>query len=285
MATGRVRSYASCMETRPIPGTGEPLPRVGLGTWQAFDVGPSAAERAPVAEVLRRFLAAGGRVIDSSPMYGRSEEVVGDLLRAAPHPRPFLATKVWTTGRAEGIAQMEASIRKMAAPGRIDLMQVHTLLDVDTQLATLRRWKEEGRIRYVGVTHYALGAFERLEALVRGGSVDFVQLPYSAAVRAAEARLLPAAAEHRVAVLVMRPFEEGALFRRVRGKALPGWARELGCASWGEVFLKWILGHPAVTCPIPATADPAHLADNVRAGSGPLPDEALRRRLVRELEL
>ncbi|HUL60636.1 MAG TPA: aldo/keto reductase [Anaeromyxobacteraceae bacterium] len=272
------------MQTRIVPRTGEPLPCVGLGTWNAFDVA-SAGDRPPRAEVLRVLFEAGGRVIDSSPMYGRAEQVVGDLLRAGPHPAPFLATKVWTTGRAEGVAQMEESIRRMAAPGRIDLMQVHNLLDVDTHLATLRRWKEEGRIRYAGVTHYARSAFGALEQLVRGGQVDFVQLPYSAASREAEARLLPAAADNRVAVLVMRPFEEGGLLRLVRGRPLPGWAAEAGIATWPELFLRWILGHPAVTCPIPATSNPSHARENVRAGEGPALDPAQRRRLVSELGL
>lgn len=271
------------METRPIPRTGERLPRVGLGTWQTFDVGAAPEERAPLAEVLRILLDAGGRVVDSSPMYGRAEQVLGDLVRASPGPRPFLATKVWTSGRAEGVAQLEASVRRMAAPGALDLVQVHNLVDAETQLATLRRWKEEGRIRYVGVTHYAISALDRLEAFVRGGEVDFVQVPYSPEVRDAEARLLPAAAEHGVAVLVMRPFEQGALLRGLRGRALPGWATELGCRSWPELFLRWILGHPAVTCPIPATSSPAHARENARALEGPVLDEAQRRRLVQEL--
>jgi len=273
------------MQTRVVPRTGEPLPCVGLGTWQAFDVGTSAEERAPRAEVLRVLFEAGGRVIDSSPMYGRAEQVVGDLLRASRHPAPFLATKVWTTGREEGIAQMEESIRRMAAPGRIDLMQVHNMVDVDTHLATLRRWKEDGRIRYVGVTHYARSAFDAMERLIRSELVDFVQLPYSAASRDAEARLLPAAADHRTAVLVMRPFEEGGLLRLVHGKPLPRWASEAGAATWAELFLRWILGHPAVTCPVPATSNPAHARENVRAGEGPPLDPAQRRRLVAELGL
>jgi diketogulonate reductase-like aldo/keto reductase len=195
---------------------------------------------------------------------------------------PFLATKVWTNGRAAGEEQMRESARRMGAE-RIDLMQIHNLLDWETHLPTLRSWKEQGRLRYIGITHYSLSAFDRMERILRRERLDFVQLPYSLGVREAERRLLPAAAETGTAVLVMRPFEEGALFRRVRGRPLPVWAAEIDCASWAEVFLKVILAHPAVTCVIPATANPDHLSQNVRAGLGRLPDEALRRRIVEEL--
>ncbi len=268
------------MRTKPIPGTGEPLPVVGLGTWQTFDVGPEGAARAPLAEVLRRFFDAGGRVIDSSPMYGRSESVVGDLVaRVRPQAPPFLATKVWTEGREAGEEQMRESMRRLRAD-RIDLIQIHNLLDWQTHLATLRAWKEAGRIRYIGITHYALGAFDEMERILRRERVDFVQLPYSAGVREAEARLLPAAAETGTAVLVMRPFEQGSLLRAVRGKPLPPWAADLGCASWGQLLLKFILSHPAVTCALPATANPDHLADDVAAGTGPVPDERARQRIA-----
>jgi len=269
------------MDTRPIPRTGERIPVIGLGTWQTFDVGDG--DREPLREVLRGYAGAGGRVIDSSPMYGTSEEVVGDLVSELG-TKMFLATKVWTSGKAQGIAEMHRSLQRMRVE-TMDLMQVHNLLDVDTHLPTLREWKAAGTIRYLGITHYQLGAFDDLERIVREGSVDFVQLPYSVGVRAAERRLLPAAADTGTAVLVMRPFEEGALFRLVRGKPLPTWAADIDCTSWAQVFLKWILGHPAVTCPIPATSDPAHLADNVAAGRGRLPDEALRKRIVSELGL
>ena len=274
--------------TRPIPRTGEAIPAVGLGTWQTFDTGDAPAERAPLAEVLEAFLGGGGRVIDSSPMYGRAEGVVGDLLAArpggstaSPHPLrlPFLATKVWTRGRAEGEAQMRRSMQLMRAP-RMDLMQVHNLVDWRTHLETLRAWKKEGLVRYIGVTHYQLGAFGDLERIATKEAIDFVQLPYSIATRDAEARLLPAAAASGVAVLVMRPFEEGALFTRVRGKTLPPWASDFDCASWAQFFLKFILGHPAVTCPIPATASAKHLADNLAAGRGRLPDAATRKKMI-----
>jgi aryl-alcohol dehydrogenase-like predicted oxidoreductase len=273
------------MLTRPIPRTGERVPVVGLGTWRTFDVGADEAERAPRLEVLRRFLAGGGRVIDSSPMYGEAEAVVGDLLARLGPPaaqRPFLATKVWTSGRAAGEAQMRESMRRLRAD-RLDLMQVHNLLDWREHLPTMRAWKAAGRFRYLGITHYATSAFDDLERLLRTEQLDFVQLPYSAARREGEARLLPAAADTGTAVLVMRPFEEGDLFRMVKGRALPSWAGEVEARSWSEVFLKFILGHPAVTAVIPATAKPAHLDENVRAGFGPLPDAALRARIVREL--
>jgi len=272
----------AAMLTRPIPRTGERLPAVGLGTWQTFDV-EGDREREPLLEVLRRFFAAGGRVIDSSPMYGRAESAVGDLVtRLSPVPAAFLATKVWTQGREAGLNQIVESFRRMRT-SRMDLMQVHNLVDWRTHLGTLRRLKEEGRIRYLGITHYALSAFDEMERILRQERLDFVQLPYSAGVREAEKRLLPAAAETGTAVLVMRPFEEGALLRRVRGKPLPAFAAEIDCTSWAQLFLKFILSHPAVTCAIPATSNPDHLADDVRGGLGRLPGEDLRRRIAREV--
>jgi aryl-alcohol dehydrogenase-like predicted oxidoreductase len=271
------------MERRTIPRSGELLPVVGLGTWQTFDVDPSGAELAPRLEVMRAFLAAGGRVVDSSPMYGRAEEVTGELVARLPGaPRPFLATKVWTRGREAGEAQIAESMRRMRADP-LDLLQVHNLLDWETHLPTLRALKARGKVRYVGITHYARSAFDELERLLRREALDFVQLPYSAATREAEARLLPAAAETGTAVLVMRPFEEGELFRRVRGRPLPAWASELGASAWSQVFLKFILAHPAVTAVLPATANPRHLAENVAAGTGPMPDAALRRRMAADL--
>ncbi len=274
----------TALATRPIPRTGEAIPIVGLGTWQTFDVGAAPDARAPLAEVLAAFLGGGGRLIDSSPMYGRAEGVVGELLAARPGgaaaaARPFLATKVWTRGRAAGEAQMQRSMQLMRTQ-RMDLMQVHNLVDWRTHLETLRAWKKEGRVRYIGVTHYQLGAFGDLERIVAQESIDFVQLPYSIVTRDAEERLLPAAASSGVAVLVMRPFEEGALFGRVRGKPLPPWAADFDCASWAQFFLKFILGHPAVTCPIPATASAKHLGDNLGAGRGRLPDAATRKKMI-----
>ncbi|HEX9289183.1 MAG TPA: aldo/keto reductase [Anaeromyxobacteraceae bacterium] len=267
------------MLTRPIPSTGEPLPVVGLGTWQTFDVAGDAASRAPLREVLRRFFAAWAKLIDSSPMYGRSEAVVGDLIRGTPWAKQALvATKVWTQGREAGEAQLRESERRMG--GRLDLVQVHNLLDWEVHLPTLRAWKSAGRIRYVGITHYSLAAFDDLERIVRSEKVDFVQLPYSVGVREAEKRVLPAARDAGTAVIVMRPFEGGSLFRDTSVKPLPPFAAEMGAASWAQLFLKWILAHPAVTVAIPATANPAHLDDDLGAARGRLPDEALRKKLV-----
>jgi len=271
------------MITRPIPKTKELLPVIGLGTWQTFDVGKTAAERAPVSEVLRRFLAAGGRVIDSSPMYGRAEEVTGDVLAELRPPRPFLATKVWTTGRDAGIREMKRSMKRMRTE-RMDLMQVHNLLDVETHLPVLREWKTAKTIRYLGVTHYSASESARIERLMRSEALDFVQIPYSISRRQAEERLLPAAADTGTAVLVMQPFETGELFRRVKNKALPDFAAEFDCTSFAQFFLKFIVSHPSVTCPLPATSDPKHVADNVQAGFGRLPDAALRRKMIAFLE-
>jgi diketogulonate reductase-like aldo/keto reductase len=268
------------MLTRPIPQTNEPLPVVGLGTWQTFDIGADRTALDQRKEVLRILLEAGGKVIDSSPMYGRSETVVGALLaEMKARDSTFLATKVWTSGEAAGIAQMQASAAKLQAPV-IDLMQVHNLLDWRTHLRTLRAWKERKKFRYIGITHYTDPALEDLAAVIRAERIDFVQFGYSIASRAAENRLLPLCAERGVAVIVNQPFDSGSLFSQVRGKALPEWAAELGCASWSQVFLKFILGHPAVTCVIPGTARPDHMRDNVGAGEGKLPDDAQRRRMA-----
>jgi diketogulonate reductase-like aldo/keto reductase len=219
-------------------------------------------------------------VIDSSPMYGRSETVTGELIaRLGPQDRFFLASKVWTRGERAGREQMLESMQRLRVD-RIDLMQVHNLLDADTHLRTLAQWKAAGRVRYIGITHYQAGAYDALERyLVRGG-IDFVQFNYSLAERSAEQRMLPVAAERRAAVLVNRPFAAGDMFARVRGKPLPGWAAEIDCQSWAQVFLKYIVSHGAVTCVIPATSDVEHLEDNLGAGIGRLPDEALRRRIA-----
>ena len=274
------RGESSSTLERSIPSSGERVPAIGLGTWRTFDVGASRAEREPLEEVLGRFVALGGRVVDSSPMYGTAESVVGDLgAGLAIADKLFLATKVWTSGREAGVAQMETSLRRLRAR-RLDLMQIHNLLDWRTHLATLRAWKEAGRIRYLGVTHYTSSAYDELERVLRGEPLDFVQVNYSLGEREAERRILPVARERGVAVLVNRPFSEGGLFQRVRGRALPDWAAELGCASWAQFFLKWILAHPAVTCAIPGTSRPEHLVDNMAAGRGGLPDQATRERMA-----
>ena len=273
---------------RPIPKTGELLHAVGLGTWQTFDVGGDAGGRAAAREVLARFVKAGGQMVDSSPMYGSSESVVGEIAAGLGVEKSlFLATKVWTSGREAGIRQMEESLRRMRAltlnPLAMDLMQVHNLTDVKTQLKTLREWKAQGRIRYLGITHYHEGAYPELERLIKSEQLDFAQFNYNVAATAAEERLLPVCAEYRTAVIVNRPFEEGELFRRVKGRELPKWAREFDCNSWAQFFLKFILSHPAVTCAIPATRNPDYLVDNMGAALGRLPDAAMRRRMVQHM--
>ncbi len=269
---------------RQVPRTGELLPAIGLGTWQTFDVGKKEPERASLREVLREFVRLGGSVIDSSPMYGQSERLVGDLAaELGVQKQLFLATKVWTSGREAGIRQMEESFKRLRAQ-RIDLMHIHNLVDWRAHLVTLRRWKEQGKVRYIGVTHYTESAYEELGRVLESEELDFVQLNYSIAERAAERRMLPLAAERRLAVLVNRPFAEGALFKRVRGKSLPPWAKEIGCASWAQFFLKFVISHPAVTCAIPATSKVDHLRDNMQAGIGSLPDASARSRMARYVE-
>ncbi|MBI1966260.1 MAG: aldo/keto reductase [Betaproteobacteria bacterium] len=269
---------------RRIPRDGTELPAVGLGTWQVFDVGAGASERAGLKEVLKLFAELGGTVVDSSPMYGRAEGVVGDLTaELGLREKLFFATKVWTGGRDAGIRQMENSFKRMRT-ARMDLMQVHNLLDVAVHQKTLREWKAAGRIRYLGITHYHAGAHEELGRLLETREWDFAQFNYSMAEREAEARLLPLCAELGVAVIINRPFAEGALFRRVKGREPPPWCAEFDCASWAQFFLKWILSHPAVTCAIPGTGRAAHLRDNLQAGLGRLPDAPMRRRMVEYLE-
>lgn len=263
---------------RTIPSSGESLPAMGLGTAHTFDVGPQ--ERAQVEAVLRRFVELGGQVVDTSPMYGRAEAVVGKLATGlGVKGQLFLATKVWTRGREAGIRQMSRSM-ELLRTRRIDLMQVHNLVDTEVHLATLRDWKAQGRIRYVGITHYRSDAHPALERVIRRHPLDHVQFNYSIVTRDAERRLLPLCAERGVAAIINRPFEAGALFARTRGKALPPWAEACDCQSWAQFFLKFILFHPAVTHVIPATANPEHLIDNMRAGLGRLPDPAMRERMA-----
>ena len=280
----RTLAQSPALLKRKIPRSGEMLPAVGVGTWQTFDVGANAPERVELKEVLRLLVEGGGSVVDSSPMYGRAEAVVGDLsAEAGLRAKLFLATKVWTSGRDSGIRQMETSLRLMRTE-RMDLMQVHNLQDVAVHAKTLREWKERGRIRYAGITHYHAGAFPELERLVKTREWDFVQFNYSMEERDAEKRLLPLCAESGVAVIVNRPFSQGSLFPRVKGQPLPAWAADFDCASWGQFFLKYILSHPAVTCAIPGTRRVDHLNDNLRAGIGRLPDAAMRRRMVDYLD-
>jgi aryl-alcohol dehydrogenase-like predicted oxidoreductase len=272
------------MHKRKVPATGEMLGVVGLGTWQTFDVGSSSTERAPLAEVLRTLFEAGGSVVDSSPMYGRSEAVAGDLLAAAgSRDKAFIATKVWTSGRDAGIAQMEKSF-KLFHTDRIDLMQVHNLLDWQTHLPTLSAWKKEGRIRLLGVTHYTEGAHGTLEAVLQLGGFDFVQVDYAIDDRGIEERLLKFAADNGIAVLINRPFGGGGLMRKLAGRPLPGWAKDIGCTSWAQVLLKFVLAQPAVTCAIPGTSKPGHMRDNIQAGIGDYPDAGLLKKMISDVD-
>lgn len=265
---------------RKIPASGEAIPVVGLGTWLTFDVGgtDSPARRAR-GEILRAFFDAGGRLVDSSPMYGSSEEVVGAELARTPDARLFSATKVWTVGALAGRRQMERSKGLWRVP-RLDLMQVHNLLDWETHWPILKAMKAEGRVRYIGMTTSHGRRHDDLEKIVARDRLDFVQLTYNLNDRDIEARLLPLAAERGTAVIVNRPFDGGAMFGVKTAKPLPGWAKEIDCRTWAEAFLKWIAAHPAVTCAIPATSQLAHLRENMRALSAPLPDAALRRRIA-----
>src|SRR5882672_3646027 len=262
---------------KKIPSSGETLPVIGLGTWQTFDAGNDAAARAPLREVLKLL---DKNLVDSSPMYGSSETVAGDLIAELKlRERLFIATKVWTSGRSEGIRQMEQSFQRLRVQ-KMDLMQVHNLVDVATHTKTMLEMKNQNRIRYAGITHYTSSAYAEVERWLKTGQYDFLQINYSLAERESEKRVLPLAAEKRVAVIINRPFAEGALFRRTKGKPLPPWAAELGIASWAQYFLKWIVSHPAVTCAIPGTAKAEHMRDNLAAGQGPMPDAAGRKRMA-----
>jgi diketogulonate reductase-like aldo/keto reductase len=268
------------MNTRPIPATGEPLPVVGCGTYVGFDAEPGTGAYRELPGVLQALFDAGGSVIDSSPMYGRAETTVGELLEASQaRQRAFVATKVWTSSRERGIEQMKQSMKRLAAKP-IDLMQIHNLVDWRSHLGTLRDWKQQGTIRYLGVSHYTPGAYSQLEAVMREQALDFVQLNYSVDEREAEARLLPLAADRGIAIIVNRPFGGGGLLTTLAKRPLPGWAAEIGCTSWAQVLLKFVLGHPAVTCVIPGTGRARHMADNAAAGAGPLPDAAMRERIA-----
>lgn len=273
------------MHQRKIPSTGESLPVIGCGTWRTFDVGASPQERAPLAEVLSVLFDAGGSVIDTSPMYGAAEGVVGDLLATAgTRDKAFIATKVWTSGRDAGIAQMRQSM-KLLRTERIELMQIHNLLDWRAHLPTLRAWKAEGRIRLLGVTHYTESAHAELETVLKAEKWDFVQLNYALDDRAVERRLLPLAAERGIAVLVNQPFGGGGLLRKLLPRKQPAWAAEIGCTSWAQLLLKFVLANPAVTCVIPGTGKPEHMRDNAQAGLGLYPDAAMLKRMTAEIEV
>ncbi len=267
------------MMTRPIHSSGEALPIIGLGTYSVFDVESSADEIARRKEIVDLLLRAGGSVIDTSPMYNRAEKIIGDVVKAgSPAERLFVATKVWTDGRDSGIAQMNRSAELMNTDV-IDLMQVHNLRDIEVHMKTIRQWQEQGRIRYSGLTHYTARALDALEAEMRTHKPQFIQINYSLAERDADQRLLPLAQDLGIAVVINRPYAGGRLFAAVSGMALPPWAASFA-ASWGQFFLKFIVSHPAVTCAIPATSKPRHMADNLEAGFGELPDAATRKRMI-----
>ena len=263
--------------SKQIPSSGEELPVIGVGTWQTFDVGNEPAARAPLREVLRLL---NGNLVDSSPMYGSSETVAGDLIAELKlRERLFIATKVWTQGKSEGIRQMQQSFQRLRVE-RMDLMQIHNLVDAATHTKTLLEMKDHKKIRYAGITHYTSSAYAEVERWLKTGQYQFLQINYSLAEREAENSVLPKAKDLGVAVIINRPFAEGALFRKVKGKPLPPWAAEIGVQSWAQYFLKWIVAHPAVTCAIPGTGKPEHMRDNLAGGLGMLPDEALRRRMT-----
>jgi diketogulonate reductase-like aldo/keto reductase len=308
------------MLTKPIPSTKEAVPVIGMGTWQTFDVGLSREARKPLEEILAEFSReseppavqgpregipsgvqdAGGqkqaarKLIDSSPMYGSSEEVVGDLsAKLGLRQKLFIATKVWIQGKDAGIRQMEESMRKLLSEppavaggqsvGPIDLMQVHNLVDVDTHMQTLADWQRRGRVRYIGVTHYTAAAYDAVERVIAARKLDFLQINYSVREREAERRLLPMAQERGLAVIANRPFAGGEVFSRLARKPLPSWASEIDCTSWAQIMLKFVISHPAITCAIPATSKVAHLRDNMQAGFGRLPDAKLRARIAEEI--
>jgi len=273
------KSEQSTMLTRKIPGSAEKLPVIGLGTWSVFDVSLPENQQ-QLEDVLSLLLKRGGKVVDSSPMYGRAESVVGDLAaKLKVRDSLFIATKVWTSGKEQGIKMMERSMELFHAK-RIDLMQVHNLVDVAVHMGTLREWKSKGRIRYCGITHSQTSGFYEVERNMQSQKPDFVQINYSLMEPGAAQRILPLAQELKMAVIINRPFGGGSLFRRVLAKPLPQWAAEFDCHSWAQFFLKWIIAHPAVTCVIPATNNPAHMEDNLAAGRGKLPDEKMRQRML-----
>ncbi|MGQ7275330.1 aldo/keto reductase [Marinobacter sp. V034] len=276
-----VRAEQEEVVRRSIPSSGQQIPVIGLGTARTFNViTDDSPALAPLKQVLEAFYQGGGRLIDSSPMYGSAESVVGRLANDLGIASDlFMATKVWTRGETEGIAQIKQSEKRMGK-GSLDLVQVHNLVDTQTQLDTLKAWKKEGRIRYIGVTHYRSDAHDELAKLCEKEPLDFVQFNYNIATRDAEQRLLPAARDNGVATLINEPFESGSLFGKVRGESLPEWAADWGIKSWAQFFLKFIVSHPAVTCAIPATSDPEHARDNIRAALSPLPDQTAREKMA-----
>ncbi|HEY5824386.1 MAG TPA: aldo/keto reductase [Cyclobacteriaceae bacterium] len=269
--------------TRPIPKTGEQLPIVGVGTWETFDVDKNAQDLQLLRDLLKVLTDKGGKIADTSPMYGFAEKTLGDLSTELElNNKMFLATKVWTQGKEKGIEQMNNSFALLQRK-QIDLMQVHNLMDWQTHLKTLRDWKEKGKIRYIGITHYQESAYGELENILRTEPIDFLQVNYNVNDRVADQRLFPLAQEKKVAIITSQPFGYGKLFQRVKGKSVPTWASEFDCKTWAQFFLKFNLSHPAVTCVIPGTANPDHMLDNIMAGFGKLPNEKQREMMIKEL--
>ncbi len=278
-----LQAVQSDVPARRIPSTGEMLHPIGLGSWITFNVGDDRAARAACANVIRAFLDGGGRMIDSSPMYGSSQSVIGEALASLPNPqRVFSADKVWTS-RNDGRPQIEETRRHWRLP-KLDLVQVHNLLGWEEHLPTLYELKRAGRIRYVGITTSEGRRHADLERLLRQHPLDFVQLTYNPVDREVEQRLLPLAVDRGIAVIVNRPFQQGTLVNALSRRPLPGWARDIDCTSWAQVILKFIVSHPAVTCVIPATSSVAHVRENLAAGTGRMPDERFRQRIAAAIQ-
>jgi len=278
--SGITAAEAHKMSKRKVPSSGEEIPVIGMGSSDTFDVGDNASSLNGLRGVLRSLVDGGGRVIDTSPMYGRAETVLGDLIDdLGLGPKLWYATKVWTRGRDAGAKQIDESFARLRTT-KLDLLQIHNLLDWREHVPTLRALQTAGRVRYSGLTHYRADAHADLERVLREEKFDWLQVNYSLVEREAEDRLLPFCRDRGVAVMVNRPFADGAMFARVRGRQLPGWAEEIGCRSWGQFFLRFVISHPAVTCVIPATSKPQHMIDNAAAGLGPLPNEQQRRRMA-----
>jgi diketogulonate reductase-like aldo/keto reductase len=279
------RSQSTRMLTRPIPSTGEAIPAIGLGSWITFNVGNDRVARDNCAAVISNFLAGGGRVIDSSPMYGSSQEVIGYGLAklGKTAPQVFAADKVWTSSGARGAAQIETSRQHWNVP-RFDLLQVHNLLAWQDHLPMLLSMKAAGRVRYVGITTSEGRRHREFEQIMATQPLDFIQVTYNVLDREVEQRILPLAHERRIGVIINRPFREGDLIRSLVRHPLPSWAAEIDCANWAQLLLKFIVAHPTVTCVIPATSNVAHVRENIGAGHGRLPDESMRKRLIAHVE-
>ena len=270
---------------KPIHRDGASIPAVGMGTWITFDHNPKHAQLSRFQNILRAFFAGGGRLIDSSPMYGYAQKLLGAVLPDVPGAdRLFAATKVWTPGASMGQRQMQESMKLWGMPV-MDLMQIHNMLDWQAHLPTLKQWQAEGRIRYTGITTSHGRRHQDLLSMLQQQPVDFVQFTYNIHDREAEQRLLPLAADLGISVIINRPFQTGGLFTRVHGQALPSWAKDLGCQTWAQFFLKFIISHPAVTCAIPATSQVSHMQENMMALQGPMPDQAMRQEMIEYFHL